>query len=306
MKFKNVIVTGGAGFIGSHLVDALVPLCERVISIDEKKPSKEWKNPDAVYKTMDIRDDGLLDIFKKEKPDVVFHLAAHIHDRESVHEPVLNAQYNIVGSIKVFEAARKYAKKIVFTSTGVVYGEQEALPLKITTTPLPVTPYAISKLAGERYLAFYDRVYNIPTVALRMGNVYGPRQDNSAESGAIGIFAARFLKGEQVFVNNDGKTTRDYVFVGDVVEALLTAALTKARGIFNVGTGQGTETGRLFELVATAVGVQTRPDFREEVPDFPKHIVLDISETVKRLGWKPEVTLEEGLEKTVDWYRDHV
>jgi len=306
MKFNTVVVTGGAGFIGSHLVDALVPIAKRVVSIDGKKIRKAWKNSGAKYKTFDIRDEDLVEeCLKKEKPDVVFHLAAHIHDRESVREPLMNADYNIIGSIKVFEAARKYAKKVVFSSTGIVYGEQEP-PFTLDMTPMPVTPYAISKLAGERYLAFYNKVFDLPYVALRPGNIYGPRQDASAESGAIGIFASRFMKGEQVFMNNDGKTTRDYLYVDDFVNALLLSGESNITGIFNVATGIGTETQQVYELVSEAVGVQTKPESREEILDFPKFVHFDISEFVKRFGWKPETSLEDGVEKTVEWYRDNV
>lgn len=306
MEFKNVIVTGGAGFIGSHLVDALVPVSARVIVIDNKKPRKSWKNPDARYKLQDVKSGELDSVFKRLKPDVVFHLAAHIHDRESVHEPVMNAKENIIGSLNVFEAARMYAKKVVFASTGVIYGIQENLPIPIDAEPRPLTPYAISKLTSERYLKFYNSVYELPYVALRMGNVYGPRQDASAESGAIGIFASRFLRGEQVFINNDGLTTRDYVYVDDVVRAFLKAATGKFEGVVNVATGIETSTKQIYDLVSESVGVQTDADIHEETNDILKHVALDISETVKRIKWKPTTTLEEGIEKTVEWYRENI
>ena len=289
MEFKNVVVTGGAGFIGSHLVDALVPLCKKVVVIDKQRPKRAWKNTAARYKLMDVQDTAVEGVIARYKPDVVFHLAAHIHDRESVHEPVMNAQDNVIGLLRVAEATAKYGKKLVFASTSVVYGDQQ-VPIAVTAPLRPMTPYGISKLTGERYLRFYEMVHGLPFVALRLGNVYGPRQDSSAESGAVGIFATRFLKGEQVFVNNDVKTTRDYVYVTDVVDALLAAATTERTGVFNVATGVGTTTLDVFNTVASAVGVHAQPDFREDVPDVFKHVVLDVSATTTDLPWQAKTS----------------
>ncbi len=304
MKFKNVIVTGGAGFIGSHLVDALVPISDRVTVIDLIKPPADRKNPGAKYKQFDIRDSGLAEIFEKEKPTTIFHLAAHINDRESVHEPVMNASHNILGSLNVFEAARRYLNgRLVFASTGVAYGVQKDLPISEDALPKPITPYAVSKLAGERYLNFYHNVHGLSYTALRMGNVYGPRQDSSAESGAIGIFAKKLLLGQTPFLNNDGLTTRDYVYVSDVVEAFLRAANSSYVGVINIATGLETKTKDVFTMVRAEVGTQAQPEVREEVADHPKRIALDVRRAKRELDWQPQVELSEGIKRTVGWFR---
>lgn len=307
MAFKTVIVTGGAGFIGSHLVDALVHRAERVVVIDKVKPPANRKNAMAKYKQLNILDTHLATVFEKEKPDVVFHLAAHIHDRESVKEPVYNAQENILGSLAVFEAARRHVSgRVVFASTGVVYGEQSHLPIAEDAIPQPVTPYAVSKLTAERYLHFYATVYGVSYAALRLSNVYGPRQDSSAESGAVGIFARALLRGKTPMVNNDGQTTRDYIYVDDVVDALIRAAASEVTGVFNVGTGLETSTRTVFETVRREIDVDTQPDVREEVQDVPKHVALDSSLARKTFAWTPRVSFEEGVEKTVAWFREQL
>lgn len=308
MKWKNVIVTGGAGFIGSHLVDALVKEAERVVVIDKNKPLATKKNKKAVYKRLDLRDGDIEAILKKEKPEVIFHLAAHIDDRESVREPVMNAQHNLIGTLRLLEAAQKYLKgKFIFASTGgVIYGQQDNLPVSEDAIAQPLTPYAVSKLTGERYLHFYHQVHHLPYTALRFANVYGPGQDQSAECGAIAIFTARLLQGEQVYINNDGETTRDYVHVDDVVAAFLKAAELDQVGVYNIGTGIETSTNQLFDLVKDAIGVQAAPDYREEVEDVIKRSALNSEKAKRDLGWEPTISLEEGIEKTVDWYRSNV
>jgi UDP-glucose 4-epimerase len=307
MKYKTVIVTGGSGFIGSHLVDRLVEQAKRVVVIDKVRPPRALKNKKAVYKKIDVQDEDVINIFKKEQPDVVFHLAAHIFDRESMEDPVKNAQDNILGSLNVFEGMRLFGKgKIVFASTGVTYGMQTQLPVSESMVPLPATPYAVSKLTGERYLHFYNEVHGVPSVALRLGNVYGPRQDSSAESGAIGIFAAKLLQGRRPFINNDGETTRDYIYVDDVIDAMLKAAESDYVGILNIGTGIETTTQDLFELVREEVGAQSVPDRREEVMDVLKRVALKNAKAKEILGWEPSTSLQEGITKTVAWYREHL
>jgi len=293
--------------LGSHLVDVLVLISESVTVIDTKKPRKLNKNKQASYKIVDIASPEVHTIFKKIKPEVVFHLAAHIHDRESQREPIMNAENNIIGSINIFEADREYGKaKIVFASSSIVYGNQEDLPANELAIPKPVTPYAISQLTCERYLHFYNSVHKIPAVVLRMANVYGPRQDASAESGAIGIFAARLLKGQQVYINNDGNTTRDYVYVDDAVQALIKAADSSYVGILNVGGGVEFSTNDIFKIVREEVGAQADSDHRELVEDVVKRVSLDISNIKKELDWEPKTSITEGVAKTVAWYREFV
>lgn len=307
MKFGNVIVTGGAGFLGSHLVDSLVSVSKSVTVIDNRKPRKLNKNKKASYKHVDIRSEEILEIFKKVKPDIVFHLAAHIHDRESQREPVMNAENNVIGSLNVFEAVRQYGQgKIIFASSSIIYGNQSELPISEEAVPMPVTPYAISQLTCERYLHFYENVYGTKFTVLRMGNIYGPRQDDSAESGAVGIFAARLLKGQQVYINNDGETTRDYAYVSDAVRSMMMAADSDYVGVLNIGGGNEYSTNKIFELVRDEVGTQADSDFREHVEDVVKNISLDIKKAKQELMWEPEVGIGEGIEKTVEWYREFV
>ncbi|MBT3230549.1 NAD-dependent epimerase/dehydratase family protein [Candidatus Uhrbacteria bacterium] len=305
--YKNIIVTGGAGFIGSHLVDQLVGISKKVIVIDKVKPEKGRKNRKAKYLKMNIQDSGALDVFKKYEPEVVFHLAAHLHDRESVEMPIDNAMDNVIGLLNICEANRKTSKaKMVFMSSCAVYGMHEELPITEEFTPNPLTPYGISKLVGENYLRFYNKTYGIPYTAFRAGNIYGPRQDSSAESGVIGIFSSRLICGKQVMINNDGKTTRDYVFVDDVVRALLSAADSEFVGVLNIGTGAETETGDIFKQVKAAVGVGVSAERNEMQQDALKNIALDVSAAREALNWEPSVTIDEGIEKTVQWYRENI
>lgn len=304
MKFSHAIVTGGSGFIGSHLVDALVADGVAVTVVDKVAPRADIANAKATYVTMDIKDDGLREVFANAEPDVVFHLAAHIDDRESVRRPVMNAEENVLGSLNVFEASRlASAKKIIFTSTSVVYGNAGKLPIIESTPAQPLTPYAVSKLTGERYLNFYASLYELPYVALRLANVYGPRQDGSKECGAIAIFTSKLLRGENVQMNNDGMTTRDYVYVDDVVAALIAAAKTEAVGVVNIGTGVETATNDVLAAIANSIGVTPviieRPDIIDEV----KHVALDTSLAKKMFDWTSTTPFVDGVAKAVESYR---
>lgn len=294
--------------MGTHLVNALVSLADRVIVIDKQKPKKAQKNQLAVYKQLDITTGDLEEIFAKEKPQLVFHLAAHIDDRESVRHPVMDAEQNLLGSLKVFEAAKKFRpNKIIFASTGgLIYGEQNIIPVSEEAVPRPLTPYTVSKLTVERYLYFYEKIFGIPFVAIRFSNSYGPWQDGSAECGAIAIFTERLLKGQEVHINNDGTTTRDYIYIDDVVDAFLRAAEPGASGVYNIGTGIETSTLNLFEKIKEAVGSQAAPIFDEEINDLVKRSALDCTKAKKELGWRPKVAFDSGIEKTVAWYHENV
>ena len=304
MAFSRAIVTGGAGFIGSHLVDALVARGVAVTVIDKADPASDVRNAGAAYVRMDIKDDGLRAAFAAAQPEVVFHLAAHIDDRESVRQPVMNAEENVLGSLNVCEASRQNgATRMVFASTGVVYGNVDAIPTSETSVPRPLTPYGVSKLTGERYLHFYWLLYKLPYMALRFANVYGPRQDGSKESGAIAIFTSRMVKGEGVFLNNDGKTTRDYVYVDDVVQSLLAAADSDEVGIVNIGTGIETTTDTLLATVSAAMGMTPTVTPRPEIEDAVKRVALSYNAAKSLLGWEPKVAFADGVARTVAWYK---
>ncbi len=302
----KTLVTGGSGFIGSHLVDRLIADGHEVTVIDKVAPSDLNKNDKAKYVIMNILDKKVEDIFAEAKPELLFHLAAYINDRGSIREPSVCTDTNVLGTLNVLESARKSGvKRIVFTSTGVYYGEQDKMPISETAVPKPITPYGISKLIGEQYLRYYREHFGLSSMALRLGNVYGPRQDGSQECGGIAIFTDRLLNGEDAFMNNDGLTTRDYIFVGDIVNGLMKAGESKYVGVVNCSTGVGTTTKQLYDLVADAVGSGKRPVERPEVLDHPKHVVLDPGLAKRELDWEAKMTLKEGIAETVKWYKMH-
>ena len=301
---KTILVTGGAGFVGSHLVDALVARGDRIIVVDKVYPKDTNRNVQAEYIKMNIQDDGVYEIFNTYKPELLFHLAAHLHDRVSIADPIANAEDNVLGFLNVCEANRKTSRaKIVFMSSCAVYGVQNQVLISETAIPEPRTPYGITKRVGEHYLQFYQNIENIPFVAFRAGNIYGPRQDSSAESGVVGIFSARCLEGEPVILNNDGRTTRDYVYISDVVAALLKAGDTDVNGVFNIGTGIETQTNQILRLVEEAGGIKAEGKQNENQQDVLKQIALNVSLAKEALGWEAQVALKEGIKKTVAWYR---
>jgi UDP-glucose 4-epimerase len=300
----NILITGGSGFIGSHLVDALIARGDQVTVVDIVPAHPVWGNAQATYVQRDIRSEHLADVFINAKPEYVVHLAAHVDDRASVREPVENAEHNILGTINVLDAARlSGVKRVVFASTGVVYGNQEALPIAEDAVPKPLTPYAVSKLTGERYLRYFTLQLGLSTCALRLANVYGPRQNGSKECGAIAIFTKKLLAGEAPFLNANGKTTRDYVHVADVVSAFLAALESSEEMAVNIGTGIETSTEEVFLSVAEAVGTNIKPLLRPEVADLVARVALAPAKAEKVFGWKSKKRLSEGIQETVEWYR---
>lgn len=304
MKYRSAIVTGGSGFIGSHLVDALIERGVSVTVIDLVAPADDVKNAKASYKIADIRSAEMTTIFLGVMPEMVFHLAAHVDDRASVLDPVMNAEHNILGTLHVLEATRKSGvKRFVFASTGIAYGRADVIPTPESTVSKPLTPYAVSKLTGERYLKCYENIHGLSWMALRFANVYGPRQDGSKECGAIAIFTKRVFAGESIMVNNDGQTTRDYVHVNDVVNACLAAADSDACEVVNVGTAQQTTTESLLSMVEAAVGKTSEHIFRPDVADEVKNCALAIEKARRLLNWAPIMALKPGVEETVAWYK---
>ncbi len=302
---QNSLVTGGSGFIGSHLVDALVDRGDAVTVIDLVEPTADRRNPSATYVIADIRDRKLESVITEIAPSIVFHLAAHIDDRASVLDPMMNAEHNELGSINVFESSKRAeVKTIVFASSCAAYGLQESVPVSETMRPHPQTPYGISKFAGETYLDSYSTRYGLHTVALRFGNVYGPRQYGNKEAGAIAIFIEKLLRGESPFVNGDGSTTRDYVFVLDVVAALIAASASTVSGVYNVGTGREVPTAALYEMIASEIATDIRPTPRPDVADAVARMSLDTSAIAKAMFWKAETELEAGIRETIAWYRE--
>jgi UDP-glucose 4-epimerase len=297
----RAIVTGGAGFIGSHLVDALVGRGDDVVVVDSLVTGKrERLNNTARLVVGDIRDGSMLgETFREARPDICFHLAAQDDVRRSVEEPVFDGDVNVLGTVGVLEAARAQGAQVVFSSTGgAIYGECER-PAGEDSALQPISPYGTSKLAAEEYLRTYNRLYGTQHVALRYANVYGPRQDPHGEAGVVAIFFGRIASGEQPRIYGDGRQTRDYVYVGDVVEATLRAT-EKAGGVFNVGTGQETSVVELYDVCRRVSGADLEPEFAEMRLGELARSVLDPARAMSELGVHAEVSLEGGLARTWD------
>ena len=302
----KVLVTGGAGFIGSHIVDALIENGMETVILDNLSTGKQENiNPKAVFYHADIRDKAILDIFLKERPDVVCHHAAQVSVRNSVADPCTDADINIRGSINLMEACRiSGIKKVVFASSGgAIYGEQEIFPATESHPTRPLSPYGAAKLSFEFYLNYYKEVYGIPYVALRYSNVYGPRQDPHGEAGVVAIFCGIMLKGETPTINGDGGQTRDYVYVKDVVAANIAAITSGAAGAFNIGTGLETSVNGLYELIKKKTGYAGTARNAPAKTGEQYRSVLNASLAGKSLGWRPSKALEEGIEETVSYFR---
>lgn len=294
----RAVVTGGAGFIGSHVAEALLARGDDVTVVDDLSNGKRENVPDGARLVVaDIRDGGLGPVFEKARPEVVFHLAAQVDVRVSVERPAHDASVNVIGTVAVLEAARGVGAQVVFSSTGgAIYGECDG-PAPESAERRPLAPYGVSKLAGEEYLAAYNRLYETSNVSLRYGNVYGPRQDPHGEAGVVAIFLGALAHGQAPRIFGDGLQTRDYTYAGDVARASLAAA-GHAGGVFNVGTGLETSVVELYELCRTVSGSPL------EAVEAPARLgelqrsVLDVSLAERELGWRAEVPLEEGLRLT--------
>ena len=296
----RALVTGGAGFIGSHVAEGLLARGDEVTILDDLSDGRRENVPaGARLVEGDIRNPTA--VFAEAKPEVCFHLAAQKDVRVSVARPDHDAELNVIGTIRVLEAAREHGTQIVFSSTGgAMYGECSE-PATEDKKPEPLAPYGASKLAGEEYLATYNRLYGTRHVSLRLGNVYGPRQDPHGEAGVVAIFFSRLLDGETPKIFGDGTQTRDYVYVGDVVRASL-AAQEVDGGVYNVGTGRETSVVELLELCVRVAGKDVEPEFAPPRPGELQRSVLDPSRAVDELGWRPERSLEEGLRETWEWF----
>ena len=296
----RAVVTGGAGFIGSHVVEALLARGDEVHVLDNLSTGSREKLPQgAELHVGDIRSDAPAAV-ERARPDVVFHLAAQADVGTSVQRPDFDAGVNVVGTVRVLEAARGAGAKIVFSSTGgAIYGECDG-PAAEDAPRRPISPYGISKLAGEEYLAGWNRLYGTRHVALRFANAYGPRQEPSLEGGVVSIFLERLAAGEPGTIFGDGGQTRDFVYVGDIVRAVL-LAVEHEGGVLNVGTGVETSVLDLHRLCAKVAGVEAEPKLTDARPGDVLRSVIDPSRAGRELAWRPERTLEEGLRATWDW-----
>ncbi len=302
----KILVTGGAGFIGSHIVDAYVDRDHEVVVLDDLSSGRaENVNPRARFVQLDIRERAARELIARERPDVVNHHAAQMDVRRSVADPQFDAAVNILGFINVLEGARDAGtQRVVFASSGgAVYGEQQRFPAAEDHPTAPVSPYGISKRAGELYLSYWHAAYRIPYVALRYANVYGPRQDPHGEAGVVAIFTQRLLAGGRPTINGDGRQTRDYVFVADVVEANLAALTCDFVGAVNIGTGIETDVCTLSERLSEATGRRVAAEHGPAKPGEQRRSVVDPALAQRVLSWAPRHRLDDGLREVVAFFR---
>jgi UDP-glucose 4-epimerase len=303
----KVLVTGGAGFIGSHVVDNYINNGYQVVIVDDLSTGRKSNlNQEAIFYQLDIRDPEIAGVFEKERPDYINHHAAQMDVRRSVVDPLFDADVNIRGSINLMENARKYGiKRFVYISTGgAVYGEPEYLPCDEDHPINPICPYGASKHTVEHYLFMYHANYGLPYTVLRYPNVYGPRQDPHGEAGVVAIFTGQMLAGEQVVINGDGEQERDFVYVGDCAQAnLLALTQENTNGIYNLGSELGTTVNEIFSCLAEITGYPKDPQYGPGKLGETRRIFLKAEKARETLHWAPKVSLEEGLQQTVEYFR---
>ncbi|HLC64072.1 MAG TPA: NAD-dependent epimerase/dehydratase family protein [Patescibacteria group bacterium] len=303
----KILVTGGAGFLGSHLADKLISLNHRVVVVDNLSTGKKkFVNKKAKFYRADITKTKLKEIFSRERPEIVFHLAAQKSVPHSLKHPLDDASNNIWGSLKVIEASLKVkVKKLVFASTGgAIYGEAKEIPSSEKTLEKPDSPYGLSKLTVDNYLTnFYSQVKKLKSVSLRFSNIYGPRQDPDGEAGVVAIFVNGLLKGKQCYINGSGSQTRDFLYVEDAVNSLV-KSLRNGHGIYNIGTGRETSINVLYHLIAGLIS-EKKAKHRESIPGEVRRSALKINKAGKELGWQPKNNLLKGLKKTIDYFKEN-
>ena len=304
----KILVTGGAGFIGSHVADVYIELGHELVIVDNLATGRmENVNPRAKFYKMNIHDKIIFDLFKDEKFDVVNHHAAQMDIRLSVADPVYDATNNIIGTINLLQASVKNnVKKVIFISSGgAIYGEQEYFPADEEHPTRPLSPYGITKLTGEKYIYFYHHVYNLSYVILRYANIYGPRQNPKGEAGVVAIFSSKLLTGEKPIINGKGEQTRDYVFVGDVVDANVKALAYMNNDYFNIGTGIETTVNELFSRLNHITNAEAEEIHGPAQPGEQLRSILNFDKAKKLINWSPKISLDEGLGKTVEYFENY-
>jgi len=305
----KILVTGGAGFIGSQVADAFITQGHDVVIADDLSTGFEKNiNPKARFFKINICDQSIQHIFESERFDVVNHHAAQIDVRKSVADPKFDANTNIIGTINLLENCVKTGvKKFMFASTGgAIYGEQEYFPADENHSQSPLSPYGISKLAIEKYLYYYFIQHGLPFTILRYANIYGPRQNPFGEAGVVAIFVSKLLNNEQPVINGDGKQTRDYVFVQDAVKANLLNLLNGESNIYNVGTGIETSVNYLFNELIKITGSKMKEKHGSAAPGEQQRSVISSEKIYKKTGWKPSISIQEGLKKTIGYFKDRI
>ena len=304
----KILVTGGAGFIGSHVVDTFIANGHEVVVVDDLSTGRRSNlNPAATFYQIDIRSDDLGEVFEKEKPQVVDHHAAQMDVRRSVVDPLFDADVNVLGSIKLIELSREHGiERFIYISTGgAVYGEPEYLPCDEAHPINPICPYGASKHTVEHYLYMYHELYGLDYVVLRYPNVYGPRQDPHGEAGVVAIFTGLMLKGDQVVINGDGDQERDFVFVGDCARANLLALTTQnSNTIFNLGEGKPTTVNDVYRELKNITDYPLSAIHGPAKVGETRRIYLEAKKAAQELDWQPSVGLGEGLTATVEYFKD--
>ncbi len=310
----TVLVTGGAGFIGSHLADRMLAEGYRVVSVDDLSTGRIANLSEArgygkefTFFNMDVRADGIRSLFERHHPEIVFHLAAQAGVRPSIEDPLLDAGVNVMGLLNVLECSAKTGvRKVIYAASGgTIYGEPKRLPAKESAAAgsRPISPYGVSKKVGLEYLATYQRYHGLDYTALALGNVYGPRQDPNGEAGVVAIFTSKMLAGEAPTIFGDGNHTRDYVFIDDTVHAFVQAIDRGGGRLVNVGTGLETSVNHLFRMLAEIIGFTGEPGFSPPPPGELPKIALDISVAGSSISWRPWTHLEDGLKETVAYLK---
>ncbi len=306
MENKKTLVTGGAGFIGSHIVDRLIEENYKVVVIDNLSTGKKKNlNKKARFYKINICSKDLADVFKKEKFDYVFHFAAQIDVRRSVENPKKSATDNILGSLNISENCKEHkVKKIIFASTGgAIYGDADIIPTPEDYPESPLSPYGIEKLAVDKYLNYYHKVFKLPYISLRLGNIYGPRQNSKGEAGVVAIFIDKMIRGENPVINGTGKNTRDFVYVEDVVDAAVLAMKSKKTGVYNIGTQKETDINDIFNTLKKLLNSNCKKIHGPAKEGEQKRSYLGYKKAEKDLNWKPKYSIMEGLGKTVNWFK---
>lgn len=304
----NIIVTGGAGFIASHIADALIEQDHTITIVDNLSTGKLDNVPSkAHFIELDITSDEMEDVFAEGDFNAIYHFAAQIDVRSSVRDPIADLNVNIGGSVKLLSLSVKYkVNHFIFASTGgVIYGEQEVFPATEVHPTRPICPYGVAKLAVERYMYFFYNEYGLNTIALRLGNVFGPRQNPFGEAGVVAIFTHQMLTGEQSYINGDGLQTKDYIYIKDVVRANLMALEQEGFHAFNIGTGRETDVATIFESLKRLTDSKAERKHKPPAPGEQRRGCIDSALARKLMNWTPEYTFEEGMKLTVEYFRNN-
>ncbi len=302
----KVLVTGGAGFIGSHIVDTLLKSGSETIVVDNLATGfRKNVNPNATFYQVNILDKELSHIFRTERPDIVIHEAAQTDVSRSIRDPVYDARTNILGSINVLDNCIKFGvSRVIYASSCAIYGTPQYFPINEEHPLNSISPYGVSKQTVEKYLHAYHETFGLDYCALRYSNVYGPRQNPGGEAGVVAIFTHQMLAGQQPKIYGKGDKTRSYVFVDDIVKANMLAFNSKQSGVFNIGTTEETTDQQIFDLISRACSYNNGPGYVDERPGEIRRMCLDSGKALKYLGWAPVTRLEEGIVKTVKAYAE--